>query len=144
MDKELTPEELKLKIEQLEQIMLHMPNDKSTIELKHYFVDGMYAREGLIPKGMVFTGRVHKFGHMCVISKGDISVLTENGIERLKGPCIIVSKPGVKRVGYAHEDTHWTNFHPTMETDVDKIEDHLTVPSYAHFEEYKRLLLGNK
>jgi hypothetical protein len=35
-----------------------------------------------------------------------------------------VSKPGIKRAGYAHSDTVWICIHPTDETDLEKLEEH--------------------
>ena len=56
------------------------------------------------------SGGIHKKGHISFVI-GDVSMLTEDGRERVKGPRIVVSEPGVKRVGYAHEDTTWTTVH---------------------------------
>lgn len=136
-----TPLELRENIEQLEQAMFQMPSHQIKIEPKHYFSFGLYAREILIPKGTVLTGKIHKTEHINVISKGDISVLTEQGIKRIKAPCTIVSPPGTKRVGYAHEDTVWTTFHATEETDLDKLEAQLIAPDYKDIASYDPQLL---
>lgn len=103
------------------------------IETKHYFADGLYAREIFIPKGTLLTGKIHLFEHLNVISKGDISVMTDDGIKRIVAPAMIISKPGIKRVGYAHEDTVWTTIHACKETDVDKAEALLVVETYEQF-----------
>ena len=42
----------------------------------------------------------------------------------------IISQPGTKRVGYAHVDSIWTNYHATKETDVEKIEAELVTETY--------------
>ena len=91
---------------------------------KHYFAKGLYAREITIPKGTLLTGKIHKTEHLNIISKGDISVLTEDGPKRVQAPFTMVSRPGTKRVGYAHEETVWTTIHGTDETDLAKIEAH--------------------
>lgn len=96
----------------------------------HYFADDLYARELFIPKGTLLTGKIHRTTHLNIISKGEISVMTEEGVKRLKAPCTIVSKPGMKRVGYAHEDTVWTTIHGTEETDLEVLEQKLISPSY--------------
>lgn len=88
----------------------------------HHFSKGIYAREMFIPKGTVLTGKIHKHQNLNIMSQGELSVLTEDGIKRVKAPFTVVSPPGTKRVAYAHEDTVWTTIHPTDETDVDKIE----------------------
>jgi hypothetical protein len=66
----------------------------------HYFSEGLYAREIFIPKGVLLTGKIHKTEHLNILSKGDITVWTEDGMKRLKSPYTLVSKPGTKRVGF--------------------------------------------
>jgi len=111
------------------------------IQPVHYFAQGLYAREILIPKDTLLTGKIHLFEHLNIISKGDISVLTENGIKRVKAPATIISKPGIKRLGFAHEDTVWTTIHACSETDVDEVEKLLVVDT---FEEYDLITGGGK
>lgn len=112
--------EIRDKVAHLESVMRAGPTIE--IETKHHFSKGVYAREIFIPKGTVLVGKIHKHENLNIISQGDISVLTEHGIERLKAPFTLVSPAGTKRVGYAHEDTVWLSIHGTDETDVDKIE----------------------
>jgi hypothetical protein len=128
---DLSPLELRDKIEQLEGVMLQMKEEQIEIEPKHYFAEGLYAREITIPKGTTLTGKIHKFEHLNIISKGDISVMTEAGIKRIQAPATIISQPGTKRVGYAHEDTVWTTIHATTERDLVKLEDILVTNSYV-------------
>jgi hypothetical protein len=116
------------KVLRLEEALKQLPPGDAPVT--HHFSDGMYAREMLIPKGTILTGKIHRKAHLSVISKGDISVLTEHGVKRLKAPCILQSFPGIKRAGYAHEDTIWTTFHATHETDLDKIEAEFIAPSF--------------
>jgi hypothetical protein len=102
--------------------------------LKHRFADNVYAREILLPAGTVVVGKIHRYGHLNVISQGHVSVLTENGVEQLHGPCTFISKPGTKRVVYAHEDTVWTTFHGTRHTNVDAVEADIICKTYAEFD----------
>ena len=60
-----------------------------------------------------------------IISKGDISVATKDGIKRVQAPHTFVSKAGIQKVVFAHEDTIWTTIHATNETDIDKLENEL-------------------
>lgn len=105
----------------------------------HYFSQGIYAREIFIPKGTLLTGKIHKFAQLNIMSKGDLSVLTEDGVKRVQAPFTIVSPPGTKRIAYAHEDTVWTTIHGTDETDLAKLEDHYIAQNdqdYAAFLEH--------
>jgi len=122
--------DLRGKILDLEVEMLKM--EQLVIEPVHYFADGLYAREIFIPKGTTLTGKIHLREHLNIV-EGDISVMTDDGIKRITGRATIVSKPGIKRVGYAHEDTVWTTIHACTETDAVKAEDVLVVDTYEQF-----------
>lgn len=104
------------------------------IEIVHHFSPGLYAREARIPKGVLLTGKIHKKAHLNIISQGDISVLTEHGVQRLTAPCTLVSYPGIKRAGFAHEDTVWTTIHATDLTDLEAIEAEFIAKDYAELE----------
>lgn len=131
-----TPLELRSRIEELEGLMLEASDIQIDFEklTRHIFSKGLYAREITIPKGTLLTGKIHLTEHINVVSKGDISVLTESGIERIKAPATIVSKPGTKRIGFTHEETVWTTFHATEETNLIKLEEMLIAPSHEAFE----------
>ena len=121
------------KVLELEDAMRREP-DQIHIEPVHYFAKGLYAREITIPKGAVLTGKIHLFEHINIISKGDISVLTEHGVKRIKAPATIISQPGIKRVGYAHEETVWTTIHACDVKDGDEAEKFLVVDTFEEFE----------
>jgi hypothetical protein len=112
---------LQNKIKNIEAKMSQMP--QAEIETRHYFADGIYAREIMIPAGTLLTGAVHSKGHINIISQGDITVYTDEGIQRLTAPCTVVTAPGSKRIGYAHENTVWVTMIATEETDIEVIEN---------------------
>lgn len=116
------------KILDLEAKMKTLP--QLAIKETHHFSKGLYAREIFIPKGTLLVGKIHKFDNLNIVSQGDISVLTEDGAKRIKAPFTTVSKPGTKRVGYAHEDTIWTCIHATEETDLEKIENEIIAKTF--------------
>lgn len=112
--------------------------------VKHFFAPGMYGREITMPTDMFVIGRIHRHGHLNVISKGRCRVLTEFGSEELVAPCTFVSEPGTKRMVYVLEETVWTTVHITEETDVDKIVAAVTAESYDDIEiagDYYEVLL---
>jgi hypothetical protein len=92
------------------------------LKVVNYFSHGVYARELHIPAGTLLTGEIHKFENFNILSKGDISVLTDDGMKRVEAPFSIVSPPGTKRIAFAHTDCIWTTIHGTFETDIDKIK----------------------
>ena len=131
------------KVLALEAEMKLMPQ----VELKvmHHFSPGVYARELHIPAGVMLTGKIHKYAQLNILSAGEISVLTENGVKRVSAPFTIVSPAGTKRIAIAHTDCVWTTIHGTEETDVELIEKHFTVDSeeeYLTFCNADQLQLG--
>ena len=108
--------------EQIQEIERYiLAGDQVETPTTHHFAPGLYAREMFIPAGTVLTGAVHKTEHLSIFV-GDITVWTEDGMKRLTGHHTFVSKPGAKRVGYAHSDTWCTGFFPTDKTDVAELE----------------------
>jgi hypothetical protein len=120
--------DIRQKLTRMEAEMRKLPQIE--IATRHYFANGLYAREIVIPKGTILTGKIHRHSHINVISKGDISVLTEEGIKRITAPFTMVSLAGIKRAGYAHEETVWTTFHASVETDLERLEADLITPDY--------------
>jgi hypothetical protein len=102
--------------------------------LKHTFADGCYIREIFMPKGSLFITKIHKIEHPYFILKGDVSVLTDTGINRIKGPYSGITSPGTKRVIYNHEDTVWITVHVTKETDISKIENEIIAKDFGELD----------
>ena len=92
------------------------------IPVVHYFSEGVYAREITIPAGVILTGEIHKFKQLNILSAGEMSVYTEDGIKRVCAPFTVVSPPGTKRIAYTHTECVWTTIHGTDETDVEVIK----------------------
>lgn len=106
--------------------------------LQHSFIDGVYVRTIFIPAGTVIVGKIHKHSHANILSKGEVSVMTEEGgVQRLVGPLTMTSPAGCKRAVYAHTDTTWTTIHRTDETDLEKIEGYVIAPTYEDYERFK-------
>lgn len=112
------------------------------ISLRHYFADGVYAREGDIPKGAFFIGRVHHKAQINIVSKGAVLVLTENGPIEMRAPFTMANPPGAQRAAYALEDTTWTTLIATDETDPAKIFETHTSPTYEDFQQVRDELFG--
>lgn len=100
------------------------------LPLKHSFAEGMYVREIFIPKGMLLVSKIHKHSHPIFVLEGDISILTEDGVKRIKGPYSLISPVGAKRVGYAHADTRWVTVHKTNETNLERIEEEIIAKNF--------------
>lgn len=141
----LPKEEIRKLISDLEALLLTAPV-KEEIPVTHYFANsgtdkGLYAREITIKKGVLLTGKIHKFETINVISSGEVTVFSQDGKIRTKAPYTFVSTPGAKRSIYAHTDATWTCFHATGETDLAKIEKEFIAQDYSEVNE-EQLCLG--
>lgn len=141
-----SPEEMRAAILKLEAVMMEMKDQQVEIKTTHHFAPGVYMREVFIPKGVTLTGKIHKTEHLNILSQGDLSVWTEDGIKRLKASTVIKSQPGIKRVGFAHEDSVWITVHPTEETDLEKLESMLIAKTFEEALEFmeKKQIEGSK
>src|ERR1043166_6557165 len=92
-----------------------------------------YAREMFVPKGYVIVGKIHKHAHLNFLMKGKMSVASENGTQIVEAPMIMVSQPGIKRAGYALEDSIWVTVHLTEhvgEEHLEEIEEEVIAKNY--------------
>ena len=93
-------------------------------EAVHHFAPGMYGREFSMPAGMAVVGKIQKHGHLMMVLKGRATVVDEFGRYEVSAGFVQASKPGAKRVVYAHEDTTFMTVHlnPADTTDLGLIE----------------------
>jgi|TARA_R100000008_G_scaffold86459_1_gene79685 hypothetical protein len=113
--------------------------DSDVCPLKHSFSDGIYVREITIPAGMLIIGKIHKHDHPNFLLKGEVVVVTEEGgVEELKAPCSMISKPGTKRALYAKTELVWTTVHlnPTNTQDLEELEEEIIAPTYEAYEKF--------
>lgn len=109
--------------------------------LRHFFVPyndeykcGLYTRELTVPKGLLFTGKLHRHCHMTFLLKGELLVVSETGRKHIKAPHTWVTPSGAKRAFYALEESILTNVHLTKNSGLEKlqqIEDEVISPSYT-------------
>ena len=104
--------------------------------LRHFFANGLYARELFIPAGTCAVGKIHRHEQMTMVL-GDVTIVTPGEEPRRITSCeVFVSPAGIKRAVYAHSDTFFTTFHanPDNLDDVDALEAVLIAPSFAALE----------
>jgi hypothetical protein len=123
----------------IQQYVQEMP--QVDMPIQHTFASGVYVRQMDAPAGAVIVGKIHKTEHVVIIAQGEASVLTDEGVQRLKAPCTFVSKPGAKRVIYVHQDLVMINIHPTDETDLEKIEAEVIAPDFETLDKHLGTLL---
>ena len=111
-------------------------HDQVLIPVRHIFSPGVYAREITIPADTILTGRIHKYAQLNILSGGEMSVSTDEGMKRVTAPFTVVSPPGTKRIAYAHIECTWTTILATDEQDPEVIEDAFTVANEKEFLEF--------
>lgn len=147
LTKESLPEAIRDQILIIENKMAKAPGalfGDDCCPLKHTFVDGAYVREITMPKGTLIVSKIHKVCHPYFVLRGDVSVLTDNGIVRIKAPFSGVTQPGTKRVLYMHEETVWTTVHVTKETDLKKIESEIIAKTFDDLPDNVKNQMGKR
>lgn len=109
--------------------------------LRHFFVPAieeggcnLYTRELTVPKGMSFTGQLHRHAHMVFLMQGEMLIVSEQGKKYVKAPYTWVAPSGAKRAFHALQDSILTNVHLTShlgEENLDQIEEEVIAPSYT-------------
>lgn len=112
------------KINALVKSMVNLP--QIGIPEKHYFSDGLYAREITIPKGATLVGAMHKTNHLCTMSKGHLLIDVGDGVKHLIAPCTFESKAWSQKAATALEETIFTTYHATNTKDIDELVEELT------------------
>jgi quercetin dioxygenase-like cupin family protein len=125
----MTRDELREMIARLEDKLKDAP--QMEMPVRHHFSHGVYAREMEMTADSLVIGKIHRHRTMNFITKGSMTVISQDGIKHLKVGDFFVSTPGAKRVIVAHEDSAWTCVHGTHETDIEKIEEEFIAKDYS-------------
>jgi hypothetical protein len=103
--------------------------------LRHWFCNGMYAREFTVPAGTLLTGKVHLHDSIAMMIKGRVRVVSADGIEHdIVAPATFIQHAGDKRIGLVLEEMVWTTFHTCQATTVEAAELELVTNSRAEYE----------
>lgn len=130
--------ELNMKIQAIKAAAKGLPMVE--MPTKHFLVDGMYARQILIPKGTAFVGRKHKKFHYFMVLKGGAWVTLDDGtIANMQPGMLFMCAPGSQRIGTTYADTIFVTVHQTDETLLKNIED-----DCVEFDSTDRYGVGNE
>lgn len=102
--------------------------DHHGIPTEHTFTPGLYMRTVTLIGPMIIATRVHLTEHPFVISAGECYVYDAltNEVQALVAPYHGITKPGTFRLLYVPNEVIWSTFHPTNETDPERIYDTFT------------------
>ncbi len=104
---------------------LRLLND-SDIIVNHFFAPGIYARSLSRRAGAFIIGHRHKKEHLNILLSGRLRIFMDGTVTEIVGPSVpFLSKAGVRKATLAIEDSVLITFHPTDETDLDKLEEEL-------------------
>ena len=140
------PELMRKKIAEIGQCLLTITGQYCDLPVTHEFAEGMYIRRMLIPKGTLIVGKVHKRPCINVVESGDIAVLTESGAMRVKNGFMSVTPAGLQKLGYANEDTIFTNIFSVdgnADANIEALEQLLVCDSYDEYAEHVASLNSN-
>ena len=98
--------------------------------VKHTFAGGCYVREIYNPANELIITKIHKKEHPFFLMKGEMSILTEEGIQHIKAPYQGVTKPGTKRAIYTHEECIFITVHATENTTIEDVEEEVVCTKY--------------
>ena len=98
--------------------------------VKHTFAGGCYIREIYNPANELIITKIHKKEHPFFLMKGEMSILTEEGIQNIKAPYQGVTKPGTKRAIYTHEECIFITVHATDNLTVKDVEEEVVCTKY--------------
>lgn len=113
-------------------------NEEGLIEHR---IGDTYVRELFIPKDTVVVSKLWDRERLWIIAKGDVTMTTETGDQRVIGPYVTQPPFGSKVAFYTHEDTLW--FAIAGDVISDNPEEEVTVDSYDNLT-YPWDLLENK
>jgi hypothetical protein len=110
------------------------------LNVKHFYINGMYAREITIPKGAMITSRVHAYGYVDIMISGDITIITDAGKSSYSGYNLFEGFAGKKRVGLAHTEVKWITIHnvPNRDDASENFYDKLTYDSVDSYSEFAK------
>ena len=110
--------------------------------LKHHWAPGVYMRDGVMPAGCLIVGHTHRHAHFNIVLSGCIAVLMEGKLSRFQAGDVVLSRPGVQKIGITLAATRWLTVHPRaglehLGEDGDAIFNELMEPSKVMVE-YQR------
>tara|TARA_R110000787_G_scaffold2049_5_gene8415 strand:+ start:1991 stop:2545 length:555 start_codon:yes stop_codon:yes gene_type:complete len=100
----------------------------------HNFADGQYIRQIIMPKNILVVSKIHAKNHPFFIMKGETSIYSNKGIERIKAPFHGITEAGTKRALYIHEECTFITVHRTDCLTVDEVINEITVTDFSKLE----------
>ena len=131
-------------IDGLTPIDIHSPD-----HLQHYFANGSYVREMILPENVIVVGRIHKHESINILLEGDITVIDENGTRTdFKAPHIFVAPAGNQKAAITRTPIRWLNSWACETTNPEEAIELLTCETIEEYNNFislqEELKLENK
>lgn len=99
--------------------------EQAEIPVEHFFSEGFYWREIVMPTGMVGAGHVHKHRHLNFALSGRAIVTCDGVVQEIVAPFIFWSEPGAQKAFQVFEEMRWLTRHdnPDELRDIRQIEE---------------------
>ena len=98
--------------------------------LKHSFADGQYIREIFNPAGLFIVTKIHNKTHPFFLMEGEMSIITEEGVNYIKAPYHGITEVGTKRIIFTHTPCRFITVHATEKLDISEIENEIIAKSF--------------
>ena len=112
--------------------------------LREHFVGGAYIRELFIPANTAIVSRLWNKDRFWIIATGDVSIMTETGTKRVRGPYTEIPVLGSKTALFTHEDTLWFAITGADANSSEEAEAELLAESYSELKYPWDLIEGEK
>ena len=114
-----------------------------SFQINHYFTEGIYVRESIIPSDMFVIGKKHKHSCMNILSKGSMFLIDIHTGDRafIKAPFTFISEAGVQKAALTLEECVFSNIHNNIdnERDINILENR-----YVEEDNIDELLYGSR
>jgi quercetin dioxygenase-like cupin family protein len=90
--------------------------------IKHFFSDGVYAKETMFPKGAQLIQHKHNYDHLSILAKGKVMVVVDDAEFEVSAPACFNIEANKHHGVLALEDCVWYCIHATTETDPNKVD----------------------
>ena len=126
--------EFREKIAEFEQVVNVHPAKLQAVHkinpTKHSFADGQYIREIFNPAGLFIVTKIHNKTHPFFLMQGEMTIFSENGLERISAPYHGITQAGTKRAIYTHTECVFVTVHATDKLNIEDIEEEVIAKSF--------------
>ncbi len=97
--------------------------DQVDLQEEHLFIEGVYCRHGIMPKGSLIVGHVHKKEAINVLASGSMLIKSrmEDDWVKVEAPFLNSTSGGKRKIIYTLADCFFMNIFRTDNTDLDKL-----------------------